>query len=228
MTQPRTYVIATKSSRFLAAFERHRERLPGIWVTIGGSANLDVALLERLAPRYIFFPHWSWIVPASILSSFECVCFHMTDLPYGRGGSPLQNLIVRGHKDTKLSALKMTAELDAGPIYMKAGLSLDGTAQDILDRAYDLSARMICEIVADEPVPSPQAGSSETFKRRTPSDSLLPQSVELLQLYDHIRMLDADGYPRAFIAWGDMKISLDQAKLADGKLVCRATIEKKD
>ena len=43
----------------------------------------------------------------------------MTDLPYGRGGSPLQNLIINGHKETMMSALRCVQELDAGPIYLK-------------------------------------------------------------------------------------------------------------
>ena len=42
----------------------------------------------------------------------------MTDLPFGRGGSPLQNLIVRGYKETMLSAIKCVGEVDAGPIYI--------------------------------------------------------------------------------------------------------------
>ena len=51
-------------------------------------------------------------IPTEIFTSFECIVFHMTDLPYGRGGSPLQNLIVRGHKKTKVSALKVVKEVD--------------------------------------------------------------------------------------------------------------------
>jgi len=76
-------------------------------------------LILELNPRYIFFPHWSWIIPANIYENYECIVFHMTDLPFGRGGSPLQNLIVRGIYDTKLSALRVTKELDAGDIYLK-------------------------------------------------------------------------------------------------------------
>ena len=43
----------------------------------------------------------------------------MTDLPYGRGGSPLQNLILKGKKTTKITAFKMIDKIDAGPIYLK-------------------------------------------------------------------------------------------------------------
>ena len=46
----------------------------------------------------------------------------MTDLPFGRGGSPLQNLIERGIKQTKISAIKCVKELDGGDIYLKRDL----------------------------------------------------------------------------------------------------------
>ncbi len=85
-----------------------------------------------------------------ILKEIECVCFHMTDVPYGRGGSPLQNLIVRGHRETRLTALRMTSELDAGPVYLKRNLSLEGGAEEIYLRASALSAEMIQQIVRDE------------------------------------------------------------------------------
>ena len=45
--------------------------------------------LCEAAPDYVLFPHWSYIIPKNITDNFECVVFHMTDLPYGRGGSPL-------------------------------------------------------------------------------------------------------------------------------------------
>ena len=43
----------------------------------------------------------------------------MTDLPFGRGGTPLQNLIVKGFDKTKISALKVTKGIDAGPNIFK-------------------------------------------------------------------------------------------------------------
>ena len=46
-------------------------------------------------------------MPSEIIRNYECICFHETDLPFGRGGSPIQNLIVRGFKTTKISAIKM-------------------------------------------------------------------------------------------------------------------------
>ena len=42
----------------------------------------------------------------------------------------LYNLIIRGKK-THISAIKMTSELDGGPIYLKHKLSLIGLAEDL-------------------------------------------------------------------------------------------------
>ena len=48
------------------------------------------------------------------------IVFHTAPLPYGRGGSPIQNLIVRGHiSPAPVCALKMVSGLDEGPIYDK-------------------------------------------------------------------------------------------------------------
>ena len=71
----------------------------------------------------------------------------MTDLPFGRGGSPLQNLIERGIYETKLSALRCCKELDGGDIYLKRPLSLWGTAEEIYLRAAELTKEMMIETV---------------------------------------------------------------------------------
>lgn len=127
------------------------------------------------------------------------VCFHMTDVPYGRGGSPLQNLIVRGHKATVLTAFRMDEGIDTGPVYFKMPFSLDGTAEVIYQRAAELSWDMIRELVRNEPIPVPQVGDAVEFKRRKPEQSLIPSGLTTEQIYDYIRMLDAPDYPNAFI-----------------------------
>ena len=59
------------------------------------------------------------MIPSKIYQKFETIIFHMTDVPFGRGGSPLQNLIIRGYKISKLSAIKCTKKIDGGPVYLK-------------------------------------------------------------------------------------------------------------
>jgi len=185
---------------------------------------------ERLAsldPRYIFFPHWSWKIPPEIHEKYECVIFHMTDVPFGRGGSPLQNLIVRGFLETRLSALRCTAEMDAGPVYLKETLSLDGSAEDILRRAAQLMASMMLTIIKTEPAPVAQQGQPTIFKRRTPKDGDLRPLADTKAAYDYIRMLDADGYPPAFLDTDELRFEFSQASLDDDAVYARVKISKK-
>ena len=148
----------------------------------------------------------------------------MTDLPYGRGGSPLQNLILRGHKDTQVSAIRISEEIDAGPIYLKRPLSLEGSAEEIFQRLSSLVFSMIADIVSSQPNAVPQTGEPVFFNRRTPDQSLMPPNGSAQEIYDHIRMLDAETYPAAFWDVGDWRLEFRQAKQVDGGVEARVLI----
>ena len=171
-------------------------------------AKLTSKGVAEINPQWIFVPHWSHLIPESIWASWPTVIFHMTDLPYGRGGSPLQNLIKRGHSSTMLTALRCGADLDAGDIYIKQPLSLHGSAEEIFLRADGLIGQMIEQIVCEEPAASPQQGAPVLFTRRTPEQSNLASCTEgdLSSWYDQIRMLDAEGYPQAFLEAYGMRL----------------------
>jgi UDP-2,4-diacetamido-2,4,6-trideoxy-beta-L-altropyranose hydrolase len=218
------YVVASSRPWNRAAFNALAARLPGRWHYVDGREGLTPEFLDRVAPRYVFFPHWSWIVPGEILERHECVCFHMTDVPYGRGGSPLQNLIARGHASTVLTALRMTGELDAGPVYAKRPLSLHGPARAVFARAARLIADLVAEIAAARPEPTAQQGTPVLFARRTPDMSELPHAADAKAVYDHIRMLDAEGYPRAFVLHGGLRLEFEDARLRGGEVLARVRI----
>src|SRR6185503_5579950 len=146
--------------------------------------------------------------------AFECVVFHMTDVPFGRGGSPLQNLIVRGIEATQLSALRCTAEVDAGPVYLKRPLSLHGPAEEVFLRAANLMKDMVLEIVRRRIEPIPQQGEPVLFRRRRPQEGDLSELASLERVHDHIRMLDAEGYPRAFLQVGDLRLEFSRSRLS--------------
>jgi methionyl-tRNA formyltransferase len=178
--------------------------------------RLTLDTLININPEYIFFPHWSWKIPKEIYDRFNCVIFHMTDLPFGRGGTPLQNLISRGIYETKITALRATAVIDGGPVYLKRPLSLYGTAEEIYTRCALEIKDMISFIEKNKPIPVEQTGTPVVFKRRTVEDSKMP--FEFGKVFDHIRMLDAEGYPKAFIRYGDYKIEFSRASLKGGIL----------
>lgn len=222
-----TYIFA--SSKPWHRTQPAARKLPGdqevLWAE--DPQELDALITSCSDIRYIFFLHWNWLVPESVWKTYECVCFHMTDVPYGRGGSPLQNLIVRGHTETKLTALRMVAEMDAGPVYAKRTLSLAGTAHEIYLRAGELSFDIIQWMVKHEPKPEPQTGEPVTFKRRKPEQSVLPEAGSIMDLYDHIRMLDAPTYPLAFLEHGEFVFEFVGAEVVEDEINATVRIRKK-
>ena len=104
---------------------------------------LNEKYLKKVNPKIIFFPHWSYKVKENIIKKYRCICFHTAPLPYGRGGSPIQNLIIRNFKKSPICAIKMTNKIDAGPIYMKKTISLSGNLNKIFERMAEKIIRMI-------------------------------------------------------------------------------------
>ncbi|WP_294588339.1 hypothetical protein [uncultured Bacteroides sp.] len=195
---------------------------------ISQKEDFTIERIDSISPVKIFIPHWSYIVSPVIFEQYECVVFHMTDLPYGRGGSPLQNLIVRGLMSTKLSALRVEAGLDTGPVYLKKDLSLLGTAEEIFIRANNLVEKMIVEILQNNLQPMPQAGDPVVFKRRKPEQGDMSELEKLEDIFNYIRMLDADGYPHAYIEKGKFRYEFTRASIkADGSIRADVKITKK-
>lgn len=222
----KTYLVIGYKSWNRDIFDRKISKYPVNWYFISRPKELTLKKLKRINPEKIFFLHWSWKVPKEIIDNFECICFHMTDVPYGRGGSPLQNLIIRGHKKTKLTALRMTDKFDTGPIYLKKSLSLEGRAEEIYKRGTSLEADMIFKIIKDNPRPKPQKGKVVIFKRRKPEESEILEIKNIEKLYDFIRMLDAEGYPKAFLKYKGFIFEFSNPKFSNNKILSEVKIEK--
>jgi len=220
------FLVAGIGKNNQSLFSVNSTKNKGEWHYVQSPENL-INFLSSNKPKYIFFIHWRWIVPSSIVKNYNCVCFHMTDLPYGRGGSPLQNLIIRGHKNTVLTAFKMNEGIDSGPIYLKMPLSLFGKAEDIYKRAAELSWKMISKIIEGNIDTKEQVGDTIVFQRRQPYESELPKLDSIEKIYDFIRMLDAPDYPNAFIETENYKFFFNEAKIVEGELKANVTISLK-
>jgi len=192
---------------------------------ITDKGELTKEYIDKINPKYIFFPHWSWIIPKEIYSNYESIVFHMTDLPYGRGGSPLQNLIIRGVYSTKITALRVDEGLDTGDIYLKEDFDISiGSAEEIFIKLSDILFKsMIPKFLSSNLVPKKQSGKVVTFERRTQKESSLDsiQDKTFVKIYDFIRMLDAESYPKAYIAFDNFKIEFSEVGMKSNKLIGR-------
>jgi len=208
-----SYVIASNRPWNREMVQSLAQKTGHSFVLISKPAELTEANLHSINPRLVFFPHWSHHINSSIFTQFECVIFHSTDLPFGRGGSPIQNLIARGINETMITALRCVEEMDAGPIYLKKPLSLYGSAEEIFLRASSIIESMIVEMLEKSTKPEPQEGKVVVFGRRKPEQSTLVSAQTLEQAFNHIRMLDAEGYPSAFVEYGPFTFEFTRASI---------------
>lgn len=218
-------VLATPHKRYDALekslVELHRYEV----LRLRSRDELTVERIETFEADFVFFPHWSWRIPASVFERFACVIFHMTDVPFGRGGSPLQNLVIRGIESTYLTALHCVQEMDAGPVYLKLPLSTLGTAEEVFLRSADLMLSMIVRILNEKMEPQEQVGTPSFFQRRTPDQGNLNLANSLAEIHNFIRMLDAEGYPHAYLDVGPFRLRFRRSSLSLGSVTADVTFE---
>lgn len=194
---------------------------------IKNADDLKLSLLEEFKPNLIFFPHWNSLVSEDIVKNYKCILFHTAPLPYGKGGSPIQNLILKGFSEAPVCAIKMTSRLDSGPIYIKKKISLKGNLSEIFKRLNKVVNQIIKELIEDLPKPQQQVGEEFIFKRLKDKDNILPFDANLEDIFNRIRMLDDPSYPNAYIEYGDKCIEFRNAKIIDNKIFCEAIINLK-
>jgi methionyl-tRNA formyltransferase len=182
-------------------------------------AQYDEKALMDFKPGLALFYGWSWCVSKAVTGEVSCLMLHPSPLPRYRGGSPIQNQIIRGETKSMVTVFLMDEGIDTGPVVGQMPLSLDGNIADIFERMTRIGIELTLDILKSglHPVPQDEEGACR-FPRRKPADSEL--TMEELQkqparyLYDKIRMLQSP-YPNAYI------------RTADGKklLICEAKID---
>tara|TARA_Y100000034_G_scaffold32554_2_gene39916 strand:- start:8618 stop:9337 length:720 start_codon:yes stop_codon:yes gene_type:complete len=181
---------------------------------------------EKNARIRIFYFHWSGYITDDIFENNECITIHTSNLPHGRGGTPIQNQILDGITRTRVNALKTVKEFDAGPIFCTRTISLQGCLNDIWYTIADAATELIREIILYDPKPVEQSNlhynsnitNTQSYKRLKGSKNPL-DSETLHQVYDIIRMLDAETYPKAACKVGQYTLEFSRAQLKNNNEV---------
>lgn len=201
----------------------YREWALNIYKNIASIGNNDFLILSskkeykediifEFKPDIILFYGWSWHISEQIINSFKCLMLHPSALPKYRGGSPLQNQIINGELESKVSIFLMNHELDAGPLLYQESFSLNGNMKDILKRIEEIGIKLTKKILEEFPVVYEQNHSEATyFKRRRIESSQITldeiNNKNALYLFNKIRML-SDPYPNAYLKTRDGKYLL--------------------
>ena len=75
------------------------------YLIIRSQAQFDEDSLRDFKPDLILFYGWSWYVAETLLQDYTCLMLHPSPLPKYRGGSPIQNQIIAGEKNSKVSSV---------------------------------------------------------------------------------------------------------------------------
>lgn len=218
-----SYVICAYREYSLSLYKKLKKEYD--FKLIQSPKKLNLKNLEKINPKFIFFPDWSWIVPTEIYKNYKCICFHESNLPKFRGGSPLQNQIIRNITNTKTTAFLMNDVLDGGDIILQKKLSLEGSINEIFERMEKNDFEMIVKIIKGKFSLRKQKGKPVFYKRRKPNESELKNlNYSKKYLYNFIRML-GDPYPNAYIKIGKKKIIFKSAQFQKGKLSFEGEIQ---
>ena len=150
----------------------------------------------------VFYLSYYSIVPEEVLSlARNNIVVHESDLPRGRGWSPLTWQVLEGHNRITLSLIEATSRVDSGLIYIQRVLNFDGTEliNEMRDQTGLTKVSMCHQFVENYPdiVESgfAQTGSVTNYPRRTASDSRLDPEDTIAKQFNLLRVVDNERYP---------------------------------
>ena len=165
--------------------------------------KISFGKIKKFNPKFILFYGWSDKIPNKIINKYFCIMLHPSPLPKFRGGSPLQNQIIRNVKSSKVTLFKMNKNIDAGPIILTHKLSLEGGLNKIFKRLTKIGFKLTLKVLKNQFTLKNQNHNKATyFKRRKPYQSEITineiKNKNSTYLINKIRMLE-DPYPNAYI-----------------------------
>lgn len=143
------------------------------------------------------------ILTSEFLSRYRlCLVIHGSNLPIGKGWSPIVWQLLAGEKDFTMSLIEASHPVDSGDIWHKVHFEIP---RDLLfNEIQNLISSKTIELIdfaiynLDSTSPECQVGESSFFPRRTLDDSELDPSKPLELLFDQIRVCDPNRYPAFF------------------------------
>jgi methionyl-tRNA formyltransferase len=138
------------------------------------------------------------------------IVVHASDLPKGKGWSPMTWQILEGKNEITLTLFEAIEKCDAGCIYLQTVIELDGT-ELIKEWQHKLALKTIslCEEFIekyDGIQGTEQVGTESFYKRRRPIDSKLDADKTIREQFNLLRTVDNNRYPAYFEIAGNKYI----------------------
>lgn len=143
------------------------------------------------------------ITPREILNKNTLnLVVHASELPKGKGFAPIAWQVLDSQSQIVFCLIEAADSVDAGDIYHKETVTLDGT--ELCDELREIQGRKVIEICTNflalkrPPIPTPQSGKESVYPRRRPADSELDIHKTIEEQFNLLRVVDNQRYPAFF------------------------------
>jgi UDP-2,4-diacetamido-2,4,6-trideoxy-beta-L-altropyranose hydrolase len=183
----------------------HIAKLVRCWVD-GGNKVLWVHDAEDLIPGdFCFYLGCEQIVGKDSLCQFtHNLVVHESDLPHGRGWSPLTWQVLEGKISIPIVLFEATDSVDAGKVYLKDTMTLSGTelVEDLRNiqgsTTVSLCMKFVDEYKVLVPLAYDQSGEATFYPRRSPIDSQTDITQTIESVFPLLQVSDYEKYPVFF------------------------------
>ncbi len=130
---------------------------------------------------------------------------HASDLPKGRGWSPVVWGVLRGEKAITVSLIEAADPVNSGRVYGKFRSKLAKTDlwDDINAKLAKLIVRCLNHVVRNPNAkPRAQKGKPTIYRRRRSDDSRIDPNQSIASQFDLLRVCDAERFPGFFELYG--------------------------
>jgi methionyl-tRNA formyltransferase len=154
---------------------------------------------------FCFILSFSRVIEPNILSrNKHNLVIHASDLPKGKGMSPMSWQILEGKNKIRVTLFEAVKSLDAGNIYLQESIEFEG--HELLDELRTILANSIIKLCSQFIINYPsvlsgarkQAGDGSFYPKRTIEDSILDIDKSLREQFQLLRIVDNERYPAFF------------------------------
>lgn len=180
---------------------------------VGGDDAVLCRCHDDISPGAIaFYLGCIHITPVDVLlRNKRNLVVHESDLPKGRGFSPLSWQVLEGRNEIPVCLLEaVDGPVDSGPIIYRDVIKLSGHELIAESRALQADVTLrLCKRFLKETLPlagEDQSGTLTTYRRRRPADSELALDKTLGEQFNLMRIVDNQNYPAFFVFAGQRYI----------------------
>lgn len=160
------------------------------------------------------------ITPSDILAkSRKNLVVHESDLPLGKGFSPLSWQILEEKNSIPICLLEMAEKIDAGPVVLRDELNFEGheLVDELRKKQGEKTVELCLRYLGFDQIPRGvhQTGEETFYKRRRPEDSRLDINASIYENFNLLRIVDNTKYP-AFFELNGHQYTVKITKLAPG------------